>query len=238
MSMRGRLMPPVVLAYHGVARVDEQDDPSRLVLDPARFESQLRTLRTLGYEFTTAEQLAGAGPGARPPRGTAVLTFDDGWLDAVDAVVPRLSKLGIPATFYVCPGWLGGRHPLVAGPAGRLLAPDHLVALRREGMEVASHSMLHRDLRLLADDELTADLADSKAMIERVLDRPCRTFAYPYGLVDDRVERAVGEAGYELAFAWSPGSWQAHRAPRLPTPPRHGGARLALKLLGVRRPAR
>lgn len=238
MSGRGRLVPPVVLAYHGVGPVTDDDDPSRLVLDPARFESQLRALRVLGYEFTTAERLADAGPGTRPPRGTAVLTFDDGWLDAVDAVVPRLSKLGVPATFYVCPGWLGGHHPLVAGRAGRLLAAEHLVALQRDGMEVASHSMLHRDLRLLGDDELAADLVVSKAMLETVLDRRCRTFAYPYGLVDDRVELAVAAAGYELAFAWSPGSWRAHRAPRLPTPPRHGGARLALKLAGVRRPAR
>lgn len=238
MSVLRRLLPPVVLAYHGVGSVDDADDPSRLVLDPARFESQLRTLRALGYEFTTAERLADAGPSRRPPRGTAVLTFDDGWLDAVDAVVPRLARLGVPATFYVCPGWLGGRHPLVNGPAARLLGADHLAALQRDGMEVASHSMLHRDLRLLGDDELVADVTESKAVLERLLERPCRTFAYPYGLVDDRVERAVAEAGYELAFAWSPGSWRAHRAPRLPTPPRHGGARLALKLVGVRRPAR
>lgn len=229
-----RLMPPVVLAYHGVADVDEDDDPRRLVLSPGRFESQLRTLRRLGYEFTTAEPVAGS----RPPRGTAVLTFDDGWLDAVDTVVPILARLGIAATFYVCPGWLGGHHPFVTGPAGRLLSPEHLVALRRDGMEVASHSMLHRDLRLLSDDELAADVTESKEAIERILDRPCRTFAYPYGLVDDRVERAVADAGYQSAFAWSPGPWRTHRAPRLPAPPRHGGGRLALKLLGLRRPAR
>lgn len=228
------LMPPVVLAYHGIADVDDADDPNRLVLSPARFESQLRTLQRLGYEFTAAEQVIGG----RPPRGTAVLTFDDGWLDAVDTVVPLLRRLGIPATFYVCPGWLGGHHPDVRGHAGRLLSAEHLSVLRGEGMDVASHSMLHRDLRLLSDSELAEDVTESKAAIERILDRPCRTFAYPYGLVDHRVERAVADAGYDLAFTWSPGPWRTHRAPRLPTPPRHGGGRLALKLLGVRRAAR
>ena len=230
-----RLAPPVVLAYHAVGRVGEGDDPSRLVLDPARFESQLRLLRRLGYEFTTAAQL---DPASRPARGTAVLTFDDGWLDAVTVVAPTLRRLGVTATFYVCPGWLGGRHPLVAGEAGRLLDVDEVRALAASGMDVASHSMRHRDLRLLADDELAEDVGQSKAILEQLLDRPCRTFAYPYGLVDDRVERAVADAGYELAFAWAPGPWLPYRAPRLPTPPRHGGGRLALKLLGVRRPAR
>lgn len=232
-----RLAPPVVLAYHAVGHADDEQDPDRLVLDPRRFESQLRLLRRLGYDFaTTADVAASGGP---PARGTAVLTFDDGWLDAVTTVAPLLRRLGISATFYVCPGWFDeGQHPLVAGVVGKLLTADDVRALATSGMDVASHSMLHRDLRTLGDDELAEDVTASKAALERLLDRPCRTFAYPYGLVDDRVAKAVSDAGYDLAFAWSPGRWQALRAPRLPAPPRHGGGRLALKLLGVRRPAR
>ena len=59
---------------------------------------------------------------------------------------------------------------------------------------------------------------------------PCRTLAYPYGLYDERVVRAAGEAGYELAFGWLPGPWRPLEAPRLPAPPRHGARRLSLKL--------
>jgi hypothetical protein len=71
-----------------------------------------------------------------------------------------------------------------------------------------------------------------------VTGRPCRTLAYPFGLFDDRVERAARAAGYELAWGWLPGSWRAAAAPRLPAPPRHGARRLAIKLLGIRRPGR
>ena len=78
----------------------------------------------------------------------------------------------------------------------------------------------------------------SKAAVEELTGRPCRTFAYPYGLHDERVTRAVADAGYELAFTWLPGPWRPLEAPRLPAPPRHGAARLAVKLLGVRRPGR
>jgi peptidoglycan/xylan/chitin deacetylase (PgdA/CDA1 family) len=229
------LRPPAVLAYHGVSAAvgDDGDgaDPERLVLSPARFASQVAYLRRLGYRFLTASALAAD---AAPAPGTAALTFDDGWADGLEVVEPLLRRHHIPATFYVCAGWLGGHHPQVPGPAGRLLDGDGLARLCEAGMEIGSHSMAHRDLRLLADSELADDLRRSKQVIEDATGRPCRTLAYPYGLADARVEAAAMAAGYELAFGWWPGPWRREHAPRLPAPPRHGAGRLALKLVGVR----
>jgi peptidoglycan/xylan/chitin deacetylase (PgdA/CDA1 family) len=221
-----RLRPPVVLAYHGVGQATEAEDPVRLVLDPARFDSQLRLLRRMGYRF----ERVGADA---PAPGTAVLTFDDGWFDAITNLLPRLRALGVPATFFVCPGWFGGWHPEVQGEAGRLVDRHDVEALAKAGMDVGSHSMLHRDLRLLDDAGLEADLVSSKHQVEDVTGQPCTSFAYPYGLSDGRVEAATMAAGYDVAFAWLPdrGQWRRSAAPRLPAPPRHGAGRLALKLL-------
>jgi peptidoglycan/xylan/chitin deacetylase (PgdA/CDA1 family) len=102
-------------------------------------------------------------------------------------------------------------------------------------MELGSHSLSHPDLRKLDDAELSRQLEESKAAVEQITGRPCRTLAYPFGLYDERVVAAAGAAGYELAFAWLPGPWRPLEAPRLPAPPRHGAGRLGLKLLGVRR---
>jgi peptidoglycan/xylan/chitin deacetylase (PgdA/CDA1 family) len=124
------------------------------------------------------------------------------------------------------------------GEAGRLLDEDEARALIEAGMELGSHSVSHPDLRLLDGSELTVELQESKAAVEKITGRPCRTLAYPYGLHDERVEQAAGEAGYELAFSWLPGPWRELAAPRLPAPPRHGALRLALKLTGIRRPGR
>lgn len=224
---------PVVVAWHGVG--DAADDPQRLVLSPERFEHQLRTLLRLGYAFVRAADLGGREP---PPR-TAVATFDDGWADAVDTVAPILERLGIRASFYVCPGWWGGQHPGVAGPAGRLLDEAGARALHEAGHEVASHTLDHPDLRGCDDAALAAQLRDSKAAIEDAVGAPVRTLAYPFGLSDDRVRAAARDAGYELALGWLPGPWEPFDVPRLPAPPRHGGGRLALKLLtGARRPGR
>jgi len=224
-----------VLVYHAVASVSPQRDPHRMATDPRHLEDHVRLLLRQGYRFLGAEELLDAAGGREPPSRTAVLTFDDGWLDALTVVAPLLQRLDVPATFYACPGWWGSQHPQLPGAAGRLLDADAARALHAAGMELGSHTMTHPDLRTLGDAALERELTASKAGIEEITGRPCRTFAYPFGHFDERVERAVEAAGYELAFAWLPGPWRPLTAPRLPAPPRHGAGRLALKLLGVRR---
>jgi peptidoglycan/xylan/chitin deacetylase (PgdA/CDA1 family) len=231
-----RTLRPLALAYHGVNQIAPQDNAMDLVMAPELLEGHVRLLQRLGYRFATAEEVLDGG---RPQaRGTAVLTFDDGWLDAVTVVAPLLARLGVRATFYVNPGLWGAAHQLVTGDAGRLMTADDARALAAAGMELGAHSMRHDDLRTLGDAELAADLADCKAAVEAVSGRPCRTLAYPFGAYDERVRAAAQAAGYELAWAWLPGPWEPFAAPRLPGPTRPGVSRLALKMLGIRRPQR
>ena len=226
-------MKPRVLVYHGVAEPNG-GDTSRLLTAPRNVEAHIRFLQGRGYRFLTAEELLD-----RPPPGrTAVLTFDDGFRNWVTTAQPLLERLGVRGTFYVCPGRYRMQHPEVAGENGRLLDEAEARALAESGMELGSHSLTHPDLRGLDDRALEREVRESKAAVEEVTGRPCRTFAYPYGLYDERVTQAVEAAGYELAFTWLPGPWHPLQAPRLPAPPRNGAFRLAVKLLGVRRPGR
>jgi peptidoglycan/xylan/chitin deacetylase (PgdA/CDA1 family) len=83
-------------------------------------------------------------------------------------------------------------------------------------MELGSHALSHPDLRLLDGRELAFELRESKAAVEQLTGRSCRTLSYPYGLYDERVTEAAAEAGYELAFVWLPGPcdrWQRRGSP-------------------------
>jgi peptidoglycan/xylan/chitin deacetylase (PgdA/CDA1 family) len=211
------MLRAVVLAYHGVGRVDAAQDPDRLVLDPDLLRSQVRLLRRLGYRFATAGDVLARHGGGPPPRGTAVLTFDDGWADALHTVLPLLRDAGAVASFYVCAGMWGGQHTSVPGEAGRLLTRDEARELHRAGMEVASHTLTHPDLRGLDDARLRAELVDARADVAETIGAPVTTLAYPFGLSDARVQDAA----------------------RRPDEPRHVASRLAAKLLlGIRRPGR
>lgn len=227
------LRRPAVLVYHGVGPPDGDD--ARLLVTTARLESHIRFLQRAGYRFLTAEELIVEGG---PHGKTAALTFDDGFRSWLTDVLPLLQRLGVRATFYVCPGLFGKQHWHVAGDAGRLLDEDEAGALAEAGMELGSHTLTHPDLRLVGGQERAAELLESKAAVEQITGRPCRTLAYPYGLYDENVTQAAAEAGYELAFGWLPGPWHPLTAPRLPAPPRHGPFRLALKLAGLRGPGR
>jgi peptidoglycan/xylan/chitin deacetylase (PgdA/CDA1 family) len=234
MPLRGAALRPLTLAYHGVNELGAPgQDPMDLVMPPAILASHVRLLQRLGYRFATAEEVVATG---RPQaRGTATLTFDDGWHDALTVVAPLLQRLGVRATFYVNPGLWGTQHASVAGPPGRLLTAAEAGELAATGMELGAHSMRHDDLRTLSDAELATDLAENKAAVEAITGRPCRTLAYPFGAHDERVRAAARAAGYELAWAWLPGAWDTFAAPRLPGPTRHGALRLALKMAGVGR---
>lgn len=224
---------PLVLAYHGVGDTANGDDPRRLIVSPDHLEEHVGLLRRLGYRFVTAGDLARGAKGR-----TATLTFDDGWESGLTVAAPLLRRLGVGATFYVCPALLGGQHPDVPGPGGRLLDEQGVRELCSAGMELGAHSMSHPDLRTLDDGALEYELRESRREVERLSGAPCVTFAYPYGFSDARVVAAAGRAGYALAFGWLPGPWRPLEAPRLPAPPRHGAGRLALKLLGARRRGR
>jgi peptidoglycan/xylan/chitin deacetylase (PgdA/CDA1 family) len=223
---------PIVLCHHGVGEVDDTIDPKTLVVSPKHLEGQILWLQRNGYSFVTADEI---DPAAGPAPRTAVLTFDDGWRDALTTVLPILRRLEVRATFYVCPGLWGGQHPDVRGDAGRILTRQETAQLHDAGMDLGSHTMTHKDLRRLTEDELAWELETSKASIEELIGGPCKTFAYPFGLFTDREMKAVASVGYEIGFGWLPGPWRAHAAPRMPGPPRNGATRLALKMMGIRR---
>lgn len=230
------IRPPTVLVHHGVGDAAPESDRVGLVVPPDKLRSQLRLLMRLGYRFRTAEELL--ADSLPPPSGTASITFDDGLASDLLVAAPLLEDLGVRASFYICPGLLEGQHVSIDGVAGRLLSRDEAAELSARGMELGSHAMTHSDLRKLDDAALDAELAESKAAIEELTGKPCRVIAYPFGLHDERVEAAALCAGYEAGLGWGVGEWRREAIPRMPGPPRHGGLRLGLKLLGIRRSAR
>jgi peptidoglycan/xylan/chitin deacetylase (PgdA/CDA1 family) len=89
-----------------------------------------------------------------------------------------------------------------AAPAEfRALTWEQVCEMSASGVEVAAHGVRHERMTTLTDDEVQAELLQSKQIIEARIQREVRSFAYPYGGVDDqdaRVRGAVAGAGYEV----------------------------------------
>lgn len=81
----------------------------------------------------------------------------------------------------------------------RLATWAHIRQAVAEGCELGVHTRTHRNLTALDDAALEEELADGRTAIGERTGAATDCFAYPYGLFDTRVRRAVGRAGYGTA---------------------------------------
>jgi peptidoglycan/xylan/chitin deacetylase (PgdA/CDA1 family) len=159
--------------------------------------SLVTVLMNAGYRPTTLARVEAAMTGrADPPPDCLVLTLDDGLLSQFVSGLPALRTLGVPATFFVLPGFADGVHRYMGGAEYR--------ALRDAGMEVMAHTCHHADLPRLARVNpvaFFAELADCKRDLENVLGQEVPYVAYPNGSYDAGVMAAAERAGYHAGFS-------------------------------------
>jgi peptidoglycan/xylan/chitin deacetylase (PgdA/CDA1 family) len=189
---------PMILMYHGVADVAE--DPNQLCVTPARFAEQMSWLKAHGLRGVGIGTLVDAMRAGRQ-RGQVGITFDDGYVNVLEAAVPELRRHGFTATMFIISGRLGGSNEWDAGPAWPLMSADQVGKLADAGMEVGSHGATHARLAGVSADQLEAEVSGSRASIGELMGAPTRGFAYPYGSMDAAARRAVRDAGYEYACA-------------------------------------
>src|SRR5687768_2534006 len=72
------------------------------------FERQVRFLRRWANVVPLRPALADLVEGRPLPPRAVALTFDDGYLDNYTVASPILRAAGLPATFFLVPGFLSG----------------------------------------------------------------------------------------------------------------------------------
>jgi len=77
---------------------------------------------------------------------------------------------------------------------------DTIAAAARSGLGLGVHSATHRSLPALDERDLRGEVVGSREVIKDRTGVTPEFFAYPYGLWNDRVRRAVYSAGYRAAF--------------------------------------
>jgi peptidoglycan/xylan/chitin deacetylase (PgdA/CDA1 family) len=209
---------PVMLMYHAVSPGNATPNWPWAV-SMRRFCDHLDFLSEAGYSTPTMAELA-AHPKDHWPARTAVITFDDGYVDNL-AACDALHQRGMRATWFIVsgsvgqvPGW-----PADGRPQGRLLNGEELREMRELGMEIGSHTVNHVRLTQVGDTALEREVTDSKAALEDILGARVASFAYPYGDWDMRCVAAVRASGYSAACTtrtgWSLRDGDLYRLRRL-----------------------
>lgn len=194
-----------ILCYHSV----HPTWTSRLAVTPDAFARHCAWLARRHRVLPLADVLGRLDRNGRGPRGSVVLTFDDGFADNYDHALPVLTRHRLPATVFLVAKTLTAEglpvnwidHPPPEPQKLTTLTPDQVLEMQAAGVDFQSHSYAHRTLTELGDAECVTDLRDSRESLEELLRRPVTLLAYPRGRHDERVRHAAEKAGYSHAFA-------------------------------------
>lgn len=162
---------------------------------------------------------------AHPEPGRFRLSFDDGNASDHDIALPRLTARGLRADFFVLSGRIGQPGSLDAA---------QIAALQAAGMTIGSHGTLHRNWSTLDAGELTAELSQSRAVLQSLCGQPVTTAGIPFGGYDAKVLAALRQAGYLAAYSSDRG-WmdpQAFLRPRTSVTGAMDGAAIQALLAG------
>lgn len=194
--------PAVVLYYHRVA--DDQATP--WTLSTRMFLRQMEWLRRR-FEIVSLEEVhrrMGAGSNGRL---CVAITFDDGYAANCQVAIPWLVEHAVPCTYFVTLG------PVLLGQPfehdvrlGKALAPntvEELRAMAAAGIDIGSHTYSHPDLgRIHRPEDIEREVVAARFDLERLLGRPVRHFAFPFGQPQHLSRAAMAaarRAGYHTA---------------------------------------
>lgn len=193
-----------VLMYHAFGAKDEGD---RYVISRRALSRQLRALKLLGYRGVEFAEVARClRDGELPPRRAVAITIDDGYRDNLEVAEPVLRRHGFPATVFLVSGKLGGVNDWTAEGAlanRPLLSAEQVDELRERGISIGAHTRCHPELPEQADEVVGEEIGGSRRDLEPRFG-PIDTFAYPFGLFDERAVTAAAEAGFEAACTVEP----------------------------------
>ncbi len=199
-----------VLMYHRIGEA-RNDWEARYAISPRNFTAHMRALAAKGYRAVGIDTLVDwleGGPAL--PEGAFLLTFDDGFRGVREHALPVLEKLGWPFVVFLVSDLIGGRDEWTqtSNPASAtypLLDANEIRDMQGRGCSFHSHTRSHVSLPTLDDDRLAEQLAGSRESLAELLGHEVCYLAYPFGHLDERVEKAARQSGYRAAFSTQSG---------------------------------
>jgi peptidoglycan/xylan/chitin deacetylase (PgdA/CDA1 family) len=163
-----------ILIYHRLAPAFPPD-PGKAseTVTTAAFAEQLAWLTANGYQSITVAELFNAfyHDLLLPPK-PVILVFDDGYSDVYEHAFPILRERGFGATIAAITQFVG---------QPGYVTWEHLREMSSVGFEVISHTATHANLAAMSPEEARRELADSRSLLQKNLERPAQFFVYPYG---------------------------------------------------------
>lgn len=192
-----------IFMYHNIDIPPKEAKLKSLYVKPNKFETQLKVLKKLGYNFVKTEDLE------NNPKKSILLTFDDGYKDFYDNAFPIIKKYNANAIVFITAGLVGTFNQWdyeKLNVRKKLMNWEEIKRVYKEGIEIGSHTLTHPFLTKIPKEKAKKEIQDSKKMLEDMLSTEITCFCYPYGDYNETIRDLVVEAGYKYAFTTKEGS--------------------------------
>lgn len=204
-----------VLMYHSIAYEKGND----LRVPPEKFRQELQIIKDNGFTPITLDELyshfndEAALPqepivitpddGYRDndevvlPQKPIVITLDDGYRDNYENALPILKEFGFKATVFVITCQIDS--------GSDFMTSSQLKEMNANRIDIECHTVTHPHLKDLSHDKQLVELKDSKAKLEKILNKKINYIAYPYGSYNDDTLKIAQNLGYKMAVTTNEG---------------------------------
>jgi peptidoglycan/xylan/chitin deacetylase (PgdA/CDA1 family) len=201
-------MVPALL-YHHVGPPAADPRLASLSISAEQFARQMAWLARNGYTAIRPSAWLAWQRGEKSlPRKSVMLTFDDGYADFPDTVLPILLRWGFEAVVFVITGdattnsWDGARR----------MSAGQIKECSAQGIEIGSHTRTHPNLALLSPAQLREEIRGSSEDLAAITGAGVSSFSYPYGWSNELVRECVSEF-FAVAFGCEEGTNDAATDP-------------------------
>jgi peptidoglycan/xylan/chitin deacetylase (PgdA/CDA1 family) len=183
----------VVLYYHSVLGTQRE-----------RFIRQLEYI-SKKYSLVSLSSL-----NKLPPKKNLIsITFDDGLSSILKNALPELKKREIPTTIFIpaanidnYPKWDQKGQAIYY--EDRIINREEIKELSDWGIEIASHTLHHTDLRNVHSEAAKEELLLSKSILEEIIGKEVVSFSFPYGSYNDDLINLALDCGYNFVYTTQP----------------------------------
>ena len=179
--------PVPILMYHSIS-----DDNIKLSVKVKSFYSQMNLMKKMGYQSISLSDLNNPNI-----KNKFLITFDDGYENVYKNAFPILKFFKFKAICFVVTNLIGDVNKWDINKKKfdnlPLMKNDQILKWIDNGFEIGCHTMDHKNMTLIDDQELRKQIIISKKFIEDNYKVKVASFSYPYGHYNEKVLKMVKE---------------------------------------------
>lgn len=184
----------LILLYHRLLSREENlskinSEDRVYLLKEEEFIKQLEYLHSEKWNTISVEQLLESLKNKTSlPEKSLIISFDDGNQTDYTIAFPLLEKYGFKATFFLTSDSID--------KSGHL-SKSQILKMSMVGMDLGTHGKTHKFLSTLSENELKAELLESKKLLEEITGKKIELLSLPGGYHGSKVKEISRKLGYK-----------------------------------------